>query len=307
MSKIVIAGGTGFLGTYLVKHFTQSMAHEVHILSRSHHTSRGNIHYHRWDGETLGNWTAALEGADILINLNGKSVDCRYTQKNRQLIYSTRINATNILGTALVRCSQPPKLWINASSATIYRHSDDKDMCEHNGEIGSGFSVDVCQKWEEAFFNHSRPGIRMIALRTGIVLSRNDGPLVPLQRLTQLGFGGHQGTGDQYMSWLHVQDFVNIVDFLIQRDQCKGVYNVTAPQPVTNTHVMKTFRKACRMPFGINLSKPLLEIGAALINTETELLLKSRRVIPQRLLDEGYTFTYNSIEEALNDLCNKES
>ncbi|MBL6446271.1 NAD-dependent epimerase/dehydratase family protein [Fulvivirga sp. 29W222] len=189
MKKIVIAGGTGFLGTCLTK-FYSAKGYEVCILSRQHRIDYDNVKHFKWDGKNLGYWTDILEGSEAVINLNGKSVDCRYTRKNKQLIYDTRIDSTIAIGNALIRCNEPPKLWANAGSATIYRHSLDKDMTEKDGEIGSGFSVDVCKKWEDAFNSFRLPATRKIILRTGIVLGKNNGPFIPLKILARMGLGG---------------------------------------------------------------------------------------------------------------------
>lgn len=303
MTKIVIAGGTGFLGSCLANHYHKNGT-QVFILTRGREHSAGNTQYVQWDGKNKGTWAAILENTDVLINLNGKSVDCRYTEKNKRLIYSTRLDATAALGRVLQLCANPPKLWINAASATIYRHSLDKEMDEYTGEIGNGFSVDVCQQWEKVFNQFEIKKTRKVLIRTGIVLGRNGGPLSPLKKLTQSGLGGKQGQGNQYFSWLHEDDFVSIIDFIISNTDVNGVFNATAPTPVPNAYFMKCLRSTLRMRFGFPLPKWLLEFGALLIGTETELILKSRRVIPKRLLEAGYKFKFSDIDKALADLCN---
>lgn len=301
MKKIVIAGGTGFLGTCIAKYYS-GPDYEIRILSRKHLVDHDNIKYYKWDGKSIGYWTEALEGADVLINLNGKSVDCRYTQHNQQLIYDTRLEATYVLGKAMLACQHAPKVWLNAASATIYRHSLDKAMNEQDGEIGTGFSVDVCKKWEQVFSSFHLPETRKIALRTGIVLGRHGGPLVPLRRLAKVGMGGKHGNGKQLFSWLHETDFVRIIDFLINTPHLHGTYNITSPQPVTNAVLMKSLRKCLKMPFGLPLGKKLLDFGALLIGTETELILKSRWVVPEKLCKAGFKFSFPDINTALQDL-----
>ena len=301
MKKIVIAGGTGFLGNCLINHFTSKNA-EVVILTRGESRRIGNVHLVKWDGKMLGAWKETLENADVLINLNGKSVDCRYTEKNKRLIYSTRLDSTNVLGHAILQSKTPPKLWINAASATIYRHSLDKAMDEYTGEIGTGFSVDVCQKWENVFDSFTINQTRKILLRTGIVLGKNGGPLKPLKMLVKLGLGGKHGSGEQYFSWLHESDFVKIIQFLIDNPETSGEYNVTAPSPVPNIRMMRALRSAIGVPFGLPQPKWLLEFGALLIGTETELILKSRRVVPKRLMEAGYKFQFDNIDTAMTDL-----
>lgn len=199
MRKIVIAGGTGFLGNCLIDHYSGTDT-QLFILTRGKAFVRGNTHYINWDGKTKGAWIEVLEHADVLINLNGKSVDCRYTKQNKQLIYSSRLDATAILGKAIQSSQHPPKLWINAASATIYRHSLDKEMDEYSGEIGSGFSVDVCQQWERTFNSMETNQTRKIIIRTSIVLGKDGGALHPLKMLAKVGMGGRQGSGNQYFS-----------------------------------------------------------------------------------------------------------
>jgi hypothetical protein len=300
MKRMVIAGGTGFLGSILLQRFRDE--YEVVVLTRGASHKKDKLSYVNWDGVSSGPWTSQIEGAEVVINLNGKSVDCRYTPKNKALIYSTRLESTAALGRAIQQAKVPPRLWINASSATIYRHSMDKEMDEYTGDIGTGFSVDVCQKWEGTFNALNLPSTRKVLLRTGIVLGKNGGPLKPLKRLAQFGFGGKHGPGDQYFSWLHESDFAEIVSFLIQNDTCTGAYNVTAPVPMQNREVMKALRKAMGIQFGLPISTGLLEFGAALIGTETELVLKSRRVVPKRLLEDGYEFNFENIQGALVNL-----
>lgn len=304
MKKIVIAGGTGFLGSCLTE-FYEANGWSVVILTRGSTRQQGAVQYVTWDAMNPGAWVAALEGADVLVNLNGRSVDCRYTEENKQLIYSSRLNATSILGAAVQRAKNPPKVWLNAASATIYRHAEDREMDEDTGEIGTGFSVDVCQAWEAVFAGADTPNTRKILLRTGIVLGNHGGPLRPLKMLATLGAGGYQGNGNQYCSWLHEKDFVQIVDFLIHHPETTGVYNITAPTPVPNKKFMRALRHALGMPIGMPMPAWLLDIGARVIQTEPELILKSRRVIPARLLAAGYTFLFPTIEQACEDLCQR--
>lgn len=305
MKKIVIAGGTGFLGKMLSEHFAMDN-YQVVVLSRSDRTSAGKISYVKWDGENLGDWKNELEGAKALINLCGKSVDCRYTSSNKKSIYDTRLNSTMILGKAIAECENPPEVWMNSSSATIYRHAEDRDMDEETGEIGTGFSVDVCQKWESAFFDAITSNTRKVALRIAIVLGKNGGALQPLKSLAKIGFGGSQGSGTQYFSWIHEVDFINSVNFILENKALSGVYNLAAPNPVKNVKFMGILRKALKIPFGIPMPKWMLEMGALIIRTETELILKSRRVVPKKLMEKGYTFQFPHLDTALSNLVTKE-
>ncbi|WP_027392612.1 TIGR01777 family oxidoreductase [Aquimarina latercula] len=304
MKKIVIAAGTGFLGNVLVDYF-KTKVETIVILTRGKNKIEGTIKYEHWDGKTIGAWKNELEGSDVLINMTGKSVDCRYHQKNKDLILSSRVVSTNILGEAISSCEHPPKVWLNSSTATIYRHSLDKEMDEIDGEIGTGFSVNVATNWENAFFTHKTPKTRKVALRTSIVLGKNGGALQPIINLVKIGFGGKQGKGNQKFSWIHETDFARSLEFIIENEEIQGPINIVAPKPTDNNNLMKTLRNVTKVPFGIPLPKPLLEIGARIIKTETELILKSRNVIPKKLLQNGFQFKYPDLVNATKELTNK--
>ncbi|HBS12745.1 MAG TPA: TIGR01777 family protein [Flavobacteriaceae bacterium] len=297
MKTIIIAGGTGFLGQSIEKYFS-NLGYEIKILTRK--PLKENHIY--WDAQTLNDWTTNIENADVLINLTGKSVDCRYNAKNKKLIYDSRINSTTILGKAVQQCKQPPKLWMNASTATIYRYSLDKEMTELDGEFGNDFSMNIAKSWEKAFSEIDTPNTRKIILRTSIVLGKKAGAFIPLKTLTKLGMGGKQGSGKQKVSFIHELDFVRAVEFLIQNQTLNGAFNITVPKPTNNKHLMKTFRKELGIPFGIPQPEWILKIGSKIIGTEPELVLKSRNVIPQRLLNEGFQFNYPTIEKTIKNL-----
>lgn len=299
--KIILAGGSGFLGTLLTNHFLKQ-GNEVIILTRNTAQIVNGVQYVNWDGKHQGDWTKHLEGADLVVNLNGKSVDCRYTTKNKQLIYATRLDATEVLGKAIVNCKQPPACWINASSATIYRYAMDQTMDEYTGEIGEGFSVDVCKQWEQTFNKFQLANTRKVIMRIGIVLGKDDGAIKPLKMLARVGLGGKQGSGKQYMSLIHEKDFIKAVDFFFKTPTAEGIYNVVSPNPITNSDFMRDLRKSLAIPFGIPLPTYLLKLGALLIQTETELILKSRRVVPKRLIENGFIFEFPEIKDALKDL-----
>lgn len=296
--KIVIVGASGFLGKALAQYYI-GKGTEVHLISRGHMAVEG-AQFHPWDGKTLGAWTSCLENADAVINMAGKSVDCRYTEKNKALIYSSRIDTTTILGMAIQGCHQAPKLWLNSSSATIYRHADDRPQDEPEGELGDDFSPDVCKRWEQALFGSVTPKTLKYALRASLVLGSDGGVLPVLKKLTRLGLGGRQGSGLQKVSWIHVCDFVRALDFIITQKVPEGIYNVCAPHPTDNQTMMKVLRKVCGMPFGLPATKTMLELGALVLRTETELVLKSRWVFPTKLLKAGFEFKYGTIEEALS-------
>ncbi|WP_419881367.1 TIGR01777 family oxidoreductase [Peribacillus sp. B-H-3] len=290
--KAVLAGGTGFIGAFLEKKFCES-GYEVKVISRQ----APNINWQDTDAII-----SALEEAEILINLAGKSVDCRYNKSNKEAILLSRTKTTNILGNAISQCKNPPKLWINSSTATIYRHAEDRPMTEEEGEIGSGFSVDVAKAWEQAFFDFQLPETRQIALRIAIVLGKGGGVMTPFKNMVKYGLGGAQGPGTQKFSWIHVEDIYRIITFLQEKEYLSGIFNCSSPNPVTNAELMENLRKAMGVKAGLPSAKWMLELGAVFIKTETELILKSRWVIPERLVKEGFTFEYSRIDDALHQI-----
>ena len=300
MKKMVIAAGTGFLGTLLIDFFKESYQ-EIIVLTRGKSEQKNNIEYVHWNANSLTDWEMVLENADVLINLAGKSVDCRYTPENKAAILSSRIDSTKVLNEAVLKCENPPKHFINSSTATIYRHSEDKQMDEYSGEIGDDFSMNIAKSWEKAFYDVEIDKTLKTAVRTSIVLGKNGGAFIPLKRLTQLGFGGKNGNGNQFVSWIHELDFARAISFIIEK-RLEGNINVVSPKPQRNVDFMRELRKAVGIPFGIPISENMLKIGAKIIQTEPELVLKSRNVIPKRLTENGFTFEYHNLEKAFKNL-----
>jgi uncharacterized protein (TIGR01777 family) len=299
--KIVIAGGNGYLGKVLANYY-KDKTEEVVILSRQEKQAEENIRTVTWDGKSRGKWTADLVKADLLINLCGKNVNCRYTAANKAEIIASRVQPTELLGEVIRDLFEPPKLWINVTSATIYRHAEDRPQDEETGEIGTGFSVDVCNRWEAAFNKFETPKTRKVALRMGIVLGREGSVFPKLLNLVRLGMGGMQGDGEQYVSWLHEHDAARSTEWLMDHPELEGVFNCTAPNPVKNAELMRIIRKVYKMPLGLPAPAWLLKIGAIVIGTETELILKSRWVLPKRLLDSGFVFEYPDAEKAVREI-----
>jgi hypothetical protein len=295
--KIIIAGGSGFLGQVLERYFTKK-EYAVIILTRTP-TKANHV---QWDGHSLSGWEHNLNCAKLLINLTGKSVDCRYNEQNRKLIYSSRIDATIILAKAINCCTNPPQTWINSSTATIYEHALEKEQGEKDGFIGHDFSMNIARSWETTFYAAETPKTRKIAIRTAIVMGKHGGALPVLKKLVKLGLGGKQGTGKQKVSWIHEDDFSSAVDFLLTNTDLKGSYNLTVPKPTTNQLLMKSLRTVLKIPFGIPQPVWLLALGAKIIGTETELILKSRNVIPALLTQAGFVFKYTDITRALKQL-----
>jgi NAD dependent epimerase/dehydratase family enzyme len=311
--RIVIAGASGFIGRFLATAFIVDGA-TVSFIGRGSADAR-------W-GDTA-RIAAILDGADLLVNLAGKSVNCRYNEANRAEILRSRVETTRELGAAIRSCERPPALWINSSTATIYRHAEDRPMTEADGEIGSGFSVDVATAWEREFFAGELPGTRRVALRMAIVLG-NGGALPPMLRLARFGLGGPQldgrwfstaarraaGTfhrfrargGSQRFSWIHIADVLGIIQFLRGRADISGIVNAAAPNPADSRTVMRTLRRVLGAPLGLPAPRWMLELGSIVIKTETELVLKSRWVIPERLEQLGYSFEFPELEPAIRDI-----
>jgi uncharacterized protein (TIGR01777 family) len=298
--KMVIAGGNGFLGSHLRQHF-QQLGYRVVIISRNLKPGPDNV---QWDACTLGAWALELEGADVLVNMAGRTVDCRYSEANKREIIASRVESTRVLGEAVAACAVPPKMWLNSSTATIYTDTEgDKPAnTEAAGVIGTGFSVEVARTWEDAFAACDAPATRKVALRTSIVLGRDGGAFPVMAKLARLGLCTPQGSGQQWVSWLHIADFCRAVEFLVTKTDEAGAFNVCAPNPLTNREFNALLGQKLRPLLHLPQPKWLLEIGAFLLRTETELILKSRKVYPQRLLDWGFEFQYPACEQAVTDL-----
>jgi uncharacterized protein (TIGR01777 family) len=305
--RIVIAGGSGFLGNALADYFAVKDI-EVVILTRSPKTHGGRVREAHWDGETVGDWVKELEGARALINLAGISVNCRYHARNRKLMLDSRLNSTRVLGEAIGPCTTPPPVWLNSSTATIYKHTFGPAWDE-TGEIGGCaeakdiFSVHIATEWERVFNEANTPRTRKVALRSAMVLGHGKNSVLPnLLRLGRLGLGGRLAGGRQFVSWIHEEDFCRAVQWLIEHETLSGPVNLAAPNPVPNAEFMAAIRKACGMPFGLPASLWMLEIGAFFLRTETELVIKSRRVVPGKLLASGFAFRHPHLLPAIEHL-----
>jgi hypothetical protein len=309
--RIVIPGGSGQVGTILAQHF-HSQGHHVTVLARKKRVTPWPIVL--WDGTTLGDWTSTLDGADVLINMSGRSVNCRYTAKNRAEIKESRTATTRLLGQAITQLAHPPRLWMNASTATIYRHALDRPMDEATGEIGGKederdvpstwrFSIDVATSWEQSFFSANTPNTRKVALRSAMIMSPDAGGIFDqFLRLVRFRLGGAAGSGGQFVSWIHDMDFLRSIEFLIAHEELDGPINLAAPNPLPNCEFMKVLRQAAGVSIGLPSTRLMLEVGALFLRTETELILKSRRVVPGRLLQSGFHFEFPDWPTAAKDL-----
>ncbi|MBP7556632.1 MAG: TIGR01777 family oxidoreductase [Chitinophagaceae bacterium] len=299
--RIVIAGGTGFIGNFLINAW--SSRHDIVVLTRqqSNQHAQASVRYVSWNPQQDAEWMQVIDGADLLINLTGRSVNCRYTAKNREAILQSRIQATAALGRAIKQAAVPPPCWINASSATIYRHAEDHPQDEYTGETGHDFSMGVCHAWERSFFEQDIPQTRKVALRIGITLGAGSA-LNTLLRLAKAGLGGRQGSGRQKVTWIHYLDLIGIMYWIWKHPKMEGIFNCCSPNVVSNNNFMQTLRKAAGIPFGMPLPEPLIRMGALLIGTSPELVLKSRWVAPSRLLQSGFIFRYPQLQQALEDI-----
>ena len=306
-TKIILAGGSGFIGNVLEDYFAAKGA-EVVILTRRPKQRADAIREVVWDGESVCDWLKELEGAQALINLAGISVNCRYHARNRQLMLDSRLNSTRVLGEGIARCANPPPVWLNSSTATIYKHTFGPAWNE-TGEIGGCaeakdiFSVHVATEWERVFNEANTPRTRKVALRSAMVLGQGKNSVLPnLLRLARLGLGGSLAGGSQFVSWIHEEDFCRAVEWIIEHEDVSGAVNLAAPNPVTNAEFMATIRKVCHAPFGLPASRWMLEIGAFILRTETELLIKSRRVVPGKLLADDFDFRHPHLLPAVEHL-----
>ncbi len=304
--KIILAGGTGFLGKTLSNWFKSQNA-TVIVLTRSPDKCLDDNHF-LWDGKSIGPWSDQLERASAVINLSGQSVNCRYHSKNQKKILNSRLLSTRILGQAIQRCKRPPTVWLNSSTATIYKHTYNEAHNE-SGVIGAckeakdAFSIEVAQAWEKEFTSFRLPATRKILLRTAMVFGNQPGGVYStLRQLTKLGLGGQIGHGKQFVSWIHELDFCRSIELLINKNAFSGVFNIASPNPITNKSMMHSLRKILKSPIGLRATRWMLEIGTFILRTESELVLKSRKVLPQKLLDAGFDFNYPNFEQAIQQI-----
>ena len=325
--RILLPGGSGQVGTILARHLYSS-GHEVTVLSR---TTQAHIsHPWRtlwWDGLTPGPWTAEIDRSDAVIHLSGRSVNCRYNAANRQAIFDSRIKPTLLLGQLIAASSKPPRIWMNASTSTFYRHALDRPQDEFTGELGDlptergtrepanlpetwSFSIDVASRWEQAFLSIPTPRTRKIRLRSSMVMSPDPGGVFSvLSGLARKGLGGSIGTGRQFVSWMHELDYCRAIDLLLLQpeitEETGGIVNMTAPEPIPNRDFMRDLRKAWRVSIGLPATEWMIEIGTFLMRSESELVLKSRRVVPTLLLKHGFPFAFPTWPAAAQDLVSR--
>jgi uncharacterized protein (TIGR01777 family) len=308
--KIVIPGGSGQVGTVMARCF-RARGDEVVVLSRRPASKPWRVVV--WDAATPGAWTREVDGADVVLNLTGRSVNCRYTAANREEIKQSRVISTRLIGDVVASAARPPRLWLQASTATIYAHRYDAPNDEDTGIIGGNepgapdtwrFSIDVATSWERAADQFTLPATRLVKLRSAMTMSPDAGGIfATLLGLVRMGLGGQSGDGRQFISWIHDADFIAAIDWIIAREHLSGAINVAAPNPLPNAEFMRVLRRAWGAPVGLPAMAWMLEIGAVFLKTETELVLKSRRVVPGTLLRDGFQFRYPEWAAAAGDLC----
>ncbi len=306
--RIVLAGGSGFIGTFLQERLA-SDGYDVVLLTRSPHEANGGIRQVRWDGRNLGEWISELDGARALINLSGRSVNCRYNGRNRRDILESRVDSTRVLGEAVVRSKEPPSVWLNASTATIYKHTFERSMDEATGiieatpEAKDAFSIEVARAWEQTLNEAPTPATRKVAMRTAMVFAANEGGVYrTLRSLARWGLGGPIAGGHQIISWIHEDDFCRAVEWLIDHDELSGPVNVASPNPLPHRDMMKIILRERNIPFNMHTTRRMLEVAAYLHRTEAELILKSRWVIPAKLRESGFQFNFPGMEDAVHEI-----
>ena len=310
--KIVIPGGTGQVGTVLARAF-HADGHDVVVLGRG--SKQLPWRFEQWDGEKLGEWANEIDGSDVVINLAGRSVNCRYNAENRRQMMDSRVNSTRVVGDAIAKASSPPRVWLQASTATIYAHRYDAPNDDVTGIVGGSepdapdtwnFSIDVATTWERTTNEVDTPRTRKVLMRSAMIMSPDrDGIFDTLLKLVRFGLGGTAASGKQYISWMHDLDFIRSVYWLIEHDSLSGPINLASPNPLPNKDFMRILREAARIPFGLPAFEWQLAIGAFLMRSETELILKSRRVVPKLLTDSGFEFEFPGWKDASADLCRR--
>ncbi|MFB7242082.1 TIGR01777 family protein [Streptomyces populi] len=308
--KVVLPGGTGQVGAILDRALTAA-GHEVTVVTRR----PVRAHHIGWDGVALGPWAEAVDGCDVVVNLAGRSVSCRYTAENLRDMMDSRVDSARVVGEAIAAAARPPRVWLQMSTATVYAHRFDAAHDEETGVIGGSeagvpdywaYSVEIAKNWERAQAEAPTPVTRKVALRSAMVMSPDRGGVFDvLSRLARLGLGGPVAGGAQYVSWIHDEDFVRAVEFLIARDDIEGAVNLAAPGPLPQRAFMRALRTAWRVPVGLPATRLMAELGAFALRSDTELLLKSRRVVPGRLRAAGFTFTHPEWERAATSLAHR--
>ena len=302
--RIVIAGGSGFIGKAISNHFL-TKGYEVVVLTRGENQLKDNINYQHWDGKSLGKWLDNLSGSEALINLSGKSVNCRFTDENKKALISSRINTTRLLSDAINSLANPPKVWLNASSGALYNAVKEPNT-EEDTVFSNSFLSKMALAWEEAFYKGELPQTRRASLRISLILGKSGGVFPVLKKITSLSLGGSAGSGKQIMSWMHIDDTARAMEFLITNNNVEGPVNFSTIHPKSNKQFMKTLRKVMGVSLGIPAPAFGIKLGSFFMGTEPSLLLDSVNFIPHRLTENGFKFNYDNLEDALTVLLKNE-
>lgn len=300
-SKIVIAGGSGFIGQ-LLSDFYHHQNYEVVVLSRGNREKVHGIRFVNWDGETEGEWVKELEGCDTVINLTGKSVNCRPTKSNNKAVIDSRVRSTKVIGKAIQKLQSPPKVWINAGGVGVFSGADSDVPKDENAALGKDFSSEVAYHWEKAFNEAETPLTRKVFLRIALVLKKGEGFLQPMELLVKTGLGGTMGSGKQHFPWIHYQDLIQIFDYVRKSAQMSGVVHAVSPETVSNASFMKQLRQAIGVPIGIPAPAFAVRLGAYIIGTNGNLALSDNPAIPGKLIKEQYSFLFPDLKSALAQL-----
>lgn len=301
MKRLIVAGGSGSIGQRLIAHLSNSFE-EVVILSRSTSRTNGRIRTRQWDAKHSGDWVEELEGADVLVNLTGKSIQTRFTPSEQMVLRSSRVDSTRAIGEAIKGCTTPPSLWLNASGAAIYPSDPDTTFDEDSKDYGTGFLARLSKEWEEVFFHYSTEDTRMVAMRISPVLDESAGVWPTLCRIAKLGLGGPQGSGKQYFSWIHRIDLCRAVEHIISDDRIQGPTNMSSPSPMTNKEFMRAIREQLGASIGLPAPGFAIKLGSIITGVDPSLILDSSRFIPKKLLDHGFEFNYLELANALKAL-----
>mgnify|MGYP001464778844 CR=1 FL=1 len=298
-STIVIAGGTGFFGNYLINFFKKD--YSIIVLTRKKSYSENEVEYVNWDGKSQGDWLTDIDGAEVLINLSGKSINCKFTKENKKKLLSSRIDSTKALVTGISSLGNPPKVFLNASAGSMYQLLD-RPNTEMDVDYKNNFLSEMALEWEEEFFKHELPNTRRAALRISLILGKSGGVYDVLQKVTKLYLGGFVGSGKQILSWMHIEDAARAVEFIIENDKTNGTINFSTLSPENNTGFMKKLRKSLNVPFGFPAPALGLKLVSNIIDIEPSLVLDSVNFIPRKLLDNGFTFKFEKLEDTFKDL-----
>jgi len=302
--RLVLAGGKGFVGQELARTLTGSR--EIVVLTRSAAPGNGEVRHAVWDGQNVGAWKQWLDGAHALVNLTGARIDCPHTPENRREILDSRVNSVRVLSKAVLECDRPPHVWVQASAVGYYGDTSPR-ISDEGSPPGEGFIAEVCKEWESAFQAAALPATRKVTLRLAPVLGREGGILPALSNITRLFLGGAAGSGEQYMSWIHIADLTTMFQWALDRDDLDGVFNASSPNPVQNSEFMRTLRRALHRPWTPRVPAWAVRLSAHIIGTDPNLILQGQRCTPKRFVDKGFTFQYPSLGSALEDLLTSKS